>query len=157
MLMTADIAHMTIGLAHSDQLTGFDSYFDQSYERVKHIKKNTKTFFDAFYDNFSSASPEVARHFQNSDMQKQKKMLEKSFYSLFIFYATNNANDYLKKIAEHHSKASNNIPPDLYDMWLESLIKTVAEYDPEFNLDVELAWRVVLSSGITYMKFKYDK
>jgi hypothetical protein len=42
-------------------------------------------------------------------------------------------------------------------MWLESLIKTVADYDPEFDLDVELSWRVVLSSGITYMKFKYDK
>ncbi len=155
--MTADIFHMAMGLAHADHLTGYDSYFDQSYERVKCIKKNGQSFFDAFYDNFCAASPEIAKHFRNSDMKKQKKMLEKSFYSLFIFYATNNANDYLRKIAEHHSKAAHNIPPDLYDVWLESLIKTVADYDPQFDLDIELSWRVVLSSGITYMKFKYDK
>ena len=155
--MVADISNMAIGLAHSDELTGFDSYFDQSYERIKHIKKNDKTFFDAFYDNFLASSPHIAKHFQSTNMEKQKAMLEKSFYSLFIFYATNNANDYLRKIAEHHSKAGHNIPPDLYDAWLESLIKTVGEFDPEYNLDVELSWRVVLSSGITYMKFKYDK
>ena len=155
--MTADIFHMAMGLAHSDHLTGYDSYFDQSYERVKCVEKNGLSFFDAFYDNFCAAHSQVAQHFRNTDMDKQKKMLEKSFYSLFIFYATNNANDYLRKIAERHSKAGNNIPPDLYDAWLESLIKTVADYDPEFDLDVELSWRVVLSSGITYMKFKYDK
>jgi hemoglobin-like flavoprotein len=155
--MTADILHMAIGLAHADHLTGYDSYFDQSYERVKRIEKNGKTFFEAFYDNFCAATPEVANHFRNTDMKKQKKMLEKSFYGLFIFYATNNANDYLCKIAQHHSQAGKDIPPDLYDVWLDSLIKTVSEYDPMFDMDIELSWRVVLSAGITYMKFKYDK
>ena len=155
--MTADILNMAMGLAHANNLTGYDSYFDQSYERVKRIKKNGQSFFDAFYDNFCAASPEVAEHFRHTDMGKQKKMLEKSFYSLFIFYATNNANDYLRKIAEQHSKTGHNISPELYDVWLESLIKTVAEYDPQFDMEVELSWRVVLSAGITYMKFKYDK
>jgi hemoglobin-like flavoprotein len=148
---------MVIGLAQSDQLTGFDSCFDQSYERVKRIQKNDKSFFDAFYENFINASPIVADHFRNTDMNQQKKMLEKSFYSLFIFYATNNANDYLEKIAERHSKSHANVSPQLYDLWLECLIKTVADYDPLFDADIELSWRVVLSSGITYMKFKYDK
>lgn len=155
--MAADISNMTIGLAHSGDLTGFDSHFDQSYERVKRITKNDKSFFDAFYDNFIASSPMVASHFQDTDMKRQKMMLEKSFYSLFIFYATNNANDYLKNIAQQHSKRGHNVPPELYDLWLESLIETVADYDPEFNMDIELSWRVVLSSGITYMKFKYDK
>ena len=155
--MTADIIHMAIGLAHSDHLTGFDSFFDQSYERVRRVRKNDRSFFDAFYENFISSSPIVANHFRNTDMERQKKMLEKSFYSLFIFYATNNANDYLKKIAQHHSKSHANIPPDLFDVWLDSLVKTVAEFDPLFDEDTELSWRVVLSSGITYMKFKYDK
>lgn len=155
--MPADIRTMAIGLAHAVELAGFDSHFDQSYERVKHVIRDGKSFFDAFYDNFCAASPQIVEHFLQVDMKKQKKMLEKSFYSLFIFYATNNANDYLRKIAEHHSKAGKNIPPDLYDVWLESLIKTVADFDPQFDMDVELSWRVVMAAGITYMKFKYDK
>jgi hemoglobin-like flavoprotein len=148
---------MGIGLAHSDHLTGFDSCFDRSYERVKRVRKNDKSFFDAFYENFVAASPVVANHFRNTDMNQQKKMLEKSFYSLLIFYVTNNANNYLQKIAQRHSKTHANISPDLYDLWLECLIQTVAEYDPLFDENTELSWRVVLSSGITYMKFKYDK
>lgn len=147
---------MVIGLAQSDQLTGFDSLFDQSYERVKRIKKQGKSFFDVFYEVFRDSSPIINEHFRNTDMAKQKKMLEKSFYSLFIFYATNNANDYLDKIAERHSQSGANIPPQLYDLWLESLIKTVAQFDPYFDKDIELSWRIVLSAGITYMKFKYS-
>jgi hemoglobin-like flavoprotein len=143
--------------AQTSPLTGFDALFDGSYERVKTIKKNNKSFFDAFYDNFMNSSDEIKRHFRNTDMQKQKKMLEKSFYSLFIFYATNNANDYLNNIAVRHSKSHTNVSPELYEVWLDSLMKTVKEYDPHYNHDVELSWRVVLAPGIAYMKFKYDK
>ena len=148
---------MVTALAQSGHLSAFDSIFDQSYERVKKIKKNNKNFFDAFYDIFRDSSPIVEKHFQKTDMHQQKKMLEKSFYSLFIFYATNNANDYLDKIAVRHSKQNANVPPELYDLWMDSLVKTVAEYDPEFDEDVEVSWRIILSSGITYMKFKYNK
>ena len=48
------------------------------------------------------------------------------------------------------------IAPELYEEWLESLIQTVREFDLEFTDEVELSWRVVLSPGITYMKFRYD-
>lgn len=49
-----------------------------------------------------------------------------------------------------------NIKPYLYHLWFECLIDTVREFDPLFSDDVELAWRLTLSSGITYMKFGYD-
>ena len=133
----------------------FEETFDQSYERVKAIEKNGLTFFDAFYEKFINASPEVAQAFKNTDMKRQRKMLEKSFYSLFIFYATSNQNDYLGKIAHRHSKHDVNVDPALYDVWLECLVQTVAEYDPQYSREVELAWRLVLSTGITYMKFHY--
>lgn len=135
---------------------GFEETFDQSYERVKTLEKDGRTFFDAFYGRFISSSPEVAHAFKNTDMKRQRKMLEKSFYSLFIFYATSNQNDYLEKIARLHSKHEANVDPALYDLWLECLIQTVAEYDPHFNRSVELAWRLVLSTGIAYMKFHYQ-
>jgi len=134
----------------------YEKQFDKSYERVKKIVKNDRCFFDAFYDRFIQSSPEVAEQFKHTDMQKQKKVLEKSFYSLLIFYATNNANDYLDEIANQHSKSALDINPALYDLWLESLIETVKEYDDCFTPETELSWRLVLSVGITYMKFKYD-
>lgn len=134
----------------------YEKKFDESYERVKIVVKNDHGFFDAFYHRFLKSSPEVAKYFKHTDMQKQKKVLEKSFYSLLIFYATNNANDYLEEIAIQHSKSALDIRPALYDLWLESLIETVKDYDKYFSSEIELSWRLVLSVGITYMKFKYD-
>ena len=135
----------------------YEQIFDQSYERIKTLEKDGKRFFAAFYDNFLRASPDVAEHFRATDMERQMKMMEKSFYGLFIFYATQNANDYLENIAEKHSHYQLNIDTGLYDIWLNSLIETVKYYDPEFTEDIALAWRVVLAPGIAYMKHRYDR
>lgn len=140
-----------------DPVCDFEGIFDRSYERVKCIQKNGRSFFDEFYRHFRDSSPVVRAYFSHTDMARQKKMLEKSFYSLLIYYATNNANDYLNRIAEKHGKRGAKVSLDMYDYWMESLIKTVSVFDPEYDDNVELAWRMVLSAGITYMKFKYDK
>ena len=44
------------------------------------------------------------------------------------------------------------IPKEFYDIWLESLIQTVAERDPEFDVKVDTTWRVVMAPGIEYKK-----
>lgn len=133
----------------------YEEVFDHSYERVKQKEINGKRFFARFYDLFVESSPEIAQYFQNTDMHQQHKMMEKSFYGLFIFYATQNSNDYLEKIAHRHSEKDLKIPVNLFDIWLDMLIKTVSEFDPHFSSEVELAWRVVLSPGVTYMKYKF--
>lgn len=134
----------------------FEQIFDESYGRTIKKKQDSPSFFDTFYKIFFNASPEIAGYFKHTDMQRQKEIMSKSFYNLFIFYGSGHADDYLIKIAEKHSKNALDIPPRLYDVWLESIVKTVKQHDPEFNDDIELAWRLVLSAGITYMKFKYD-
>lgn len=134
----------------------YEEIFDHSYERVKNLIKDGKPFFGAFYDNFLRMSPAAAEHFAETDMERQKKMMEKSFYGLFIFYATQNANDYLESIAARHSHHDLNIDPKLYDDWLDALIETVKDYDPQFNPEIALSWRIILSPGIAYMKHRHD-
>lgn len=135
----------------------FEALFDASYERVIKIKKDDVDFFGAFYENFLSCSPHIAARFHKTDMVKQRGMLKKSFYSLMVFYVTNSLDNSLERIAESHNAKNLNIPPAMYDLWLESLIKTASEWDPLFDDDTELGWRLVMSSGITYMKYKYSK
>ena len=134
----------------------FDDIFDASYDRVQSAHANGLEFFEAFYQRFLLSSPEVRMLFRNTDMVAQKHMLKKSFFSLMSFYASGAVDDVLRKIAYSHSAEQLNIKPHLYDLWLECLIHTVEEFDPEFDNDVELAWRLILSPGITYMKFGYD-
>lgn len=134
----------------------FEQIYDESYERVLANRVRSRDFFEAFYGNFLASSKEVREHFANTDMQVQKGILKKSFYNLLVFYGSNQADDYIKKIAKSHDKHHLNIRPALYDIWLENLMKTLKAFDPKFNDDVELAWRLVLSPGITYMKFKHS-
>ena len=38
----------------------------------------------------------------------------------------------------------------------ETLLEAVRLIDPDYDDDIDLAWRVVLAPGVTYMKRKYD-
>ena len=133
----------------------YEEIFDHSYERVKSRIIDGKPFFGAFYDNFTSSHPAIAEHFAGTDMERQVRMMEKSFYGLFIFYATQNANDYLETIAHRHSHADLKIDHQLYDLWLDALIDTVSQYDPQYSDEIALSWRIILSPGITYMKHRH--
>ena len=133
----------------------YENVFDKSYERVLTQRQNDKDFFEAFYESFLSRSNEVREIFINSNMEVQRRMLKKSFYSLLVFYASNTADDYLNKMVEKHRERDIHIPNHLYDLWLECLIATVRAFDEQCDHEVELAWRLVFSTGITYMKFKH--
>ncbi len=135
----------------------YDNIFDASYKRVLETGTDGTDFFEAFYHHFLNSSSLIREQFLNTDMEKQRSMLKKSFYSLISFYASGAADNVLEKIAYKHSARQLDIKPAFYDLWMESLVATVQDYDPEFNDDVELAWRLVMSLGITYMKFKYDR
>lgn len=132
----------------------YEEVFDQSFERCLQ-RKLSLSFFQCFYRRFLGADPRIVQAFRNTDMAKQETMLEKSLYRLLMFYTTNSSDDYIEAIAIRHNHHHLDIHPDLYDLWLENLLATVAEYDPLFDDRIELAWKLVLAPGITYMKHKY--
>jgi len=134
----------------------YERIFDESFDRVSDHVCGERGFFEAFYERFLAASPKVRDKFRDTDMARQQRMLRKSFFSLVAFYASGSVDNILERIARNHGAHGLDIEPALYDLWLECLIDTVREFDPAFEDDVELAWRLVLSSGITYMKFKYE-
>ena len=84
-------------------------------------------------------------------------MLAQSLHEMVDFATSRVASDRLGRVADRHSRRQRDIPPELYEVWLDSLIRTVREMDPLFCEEIELAWRVVLAPGIAYMKFRYDR
>lgn len=134
-----------------------EQLFDHSLERVLARQRDGKAFFEAFYDAFIAASPEVAEKFRNTDMERQRTMLRKSFYHLLSFYASNDADYYLHRVAISHNHRHYNIRPHLYDLWLETLIATLWRFDVRCDEATELAWRLIMAPGIVYMKFHYER
>lgn len=126
----------------------YDKIFNDSYER---ISLNLHEFFDVFYQHFINKSEEIKKLFAEADMNLQKEMLSASLTYMISFSATKQASDYLKNIAEIHRNKLK-ISPQMYETWMDSLIETLAILDKQFDQNVELAWRVVLGSGIEFMK-----
>jgi truncated hemoglobin YjbI len=126
--------------------------FDESYTRVM----ERDAFFDVFYSSFIESSPRVAEKFRDTDVNKQKLMLEKSLAYMTTFHTDLAADEEMESVARIHDRHHQDIEPKLYDEWLECLIDTVRKCDPRFDREVELAWRLTLAPGIAYMRFQHD-
>ena len=114
-------------------------------------------FLTLFYQKFVISNAGIREKFAHTDMQSQKMVLHASLYMIMLATQDNKAaNVYLEQIANRHSKEELDISPDLYGYWLESLIKTVGEIDPDYSEEIEKAWRTVMGYGIDYMISKYD-
>jgi truncated hemoglobin YjbI len=127
--------------------------FEASYARLfgaaVGADESADPFFEAFYRRFLD-DPGVAELFRDTDMRRQAAMLRKSFFHLAGFYVTSSPSGELERMARVHYRLG--IGVELYDAWLDSLVATVAEFDPEFDEATELAWRLALAPGVTYMK-----
>ncbi len=127
--------------------------FDASYRRLFGdeiaVDAGADEFFVAFYRRFLSHA-EIKALFEQTDMARQVVMLRKSFFHLAGFYITNEPSGELQRMARVHDNLG--IGAEHYDLWLDCLVATVAEFDSEGDLATELAWRWALTPGITYMK-----
>ena len=115
-------------------------------------------FFETFYDGFIGSSDEVKEKFKDTDMERQAKVLQDSLYAMTVAAqgGTNSpARSFLPGLAEKHNQKGLDIRPELYDLWLDSLVETVKGHDPECSPEVEAAWRTTLASGIEFMRSHY--
>lgn len=131
--------------------------FTASYQRVSAISVVDLDFFEAFYRAFTGASAEAANKFKEVDMVKQREHLRTSIDQMIYFSIDRKASDTLLNTAKTHSKSGKDIRAELYEVWLDSLLQTVRQFDSEFDEETEIAWRVVLAPGISYMKTQYHR
>jgi len=62
---------------------------------------------------------------------------------------------HLERIAKLHGRKELNVQPELYDLWLDCLLRTVKEYDRGYNAKTKRAWYNMMQSGIKFMKSRY--
>jgi hemoglobin-like flavoprotein len=126
--------------------------FNDSLERCT----TSADFLDYFYRTFIASSTEVAEKFKHTDFKRQKIMLRTSLYMMMLAaMGKPEAQEHLQRIARVHGRASHDIRPALYDLWLDCLIQAVERFDPAFNQDTENAWRAMMKPGIDFMKSRY--
>ena len=126
--------------------------FNDSLERCT----RTSGFLDRFYELFMASSEEVAEKFKHTDFRKQKRALRTSLYVMMLVNEGKAEGDaHLERIARLHSRSELDIKPELYEVWLDCLIRAVKDFDPLCNSETEKAWRTIMRAGIGFMKSKY--
>ena len=124
--------------------------FNLSYQRA--ISPNYEIFFKRFYDKLIGSDPDIEALFSDTDMERQFRMLMQSMTHITSFAATLEADEEIDRIAKLHGKDNLKISTEIFDLWLDCLIDTVREHDPEYNHHVETAWKEIMSPGLEYMK-----
>jgi hemoglobin-like flavoprotein len=125
--------------------------FNDSIERCS----SKPDFLGRFYTLFLASSDTVARKFERTDLRKQATLLKTSLYIMMLASDETERVVHLERLAKRHSRADLDIKPELYDLWLDRLVRAVRESDPMFDAQTEAAWRRMLQPGIDFMKSKY--
>lgn len=103
---------------------------------------NTRRFAARHYEILMDSSPEVRPFFSETDPDKHKGTLRAMHVGLVaIMEGDELAAQYVRRVARKHGPTGLDVPRELYDLWVSSLIEAARECDTEFDPEVERAWR----------------
>lgn len=110
-------------------------------------------FFQGFYEHFFEVCPAARPMFVNTDFTRQHKLLQHAI-GLLLSYDQQppQGPNIMARVAERHGRNDLKVDPAFYTDFLEGLIRTAREVDPEFTAETEAAWREATAAGIAYMK-----
>ena len=113
-------------------------------------------FIETFYAHFLKTSRDVVDKFRGTDFARQKLMLRESLLAMLLFnLGSGDARAELKRLAERHSRRGVDIPPNLYELWLDALREAVEEHDPKFTAQLGERWRDAMCAGIELHVSRY--
>jgi hemoglobin-like flavoprotein len=108
-------------------------------------------FLDVFYARFMDSSPTVAAVFAGKDMEQLKRKLRSSLHVMTLAVdGAPGADMYLDYLGKVHTRLD--IAPRMYDAWLDALVATAAECDPQFTQELDAVWRAVVGAGVRMIK-----
>ena len=114
-------------------------------------------FLERFYELFMASSPDIRKKFEHTDFEVQKKVLRDSLYLMLSAAGTTEgyAHVQLEKLAKRHSRDNLGIKPEWYALWLDTLLETVVEFDPDYSDEILAAWRDSMKGGIDLLAAGY--
>ncbi|PRH83699.1 globin [Arenimonas caeni] len=109
-----------------------------------------KDFIERFYEIFLASHPAIGPMFAATDFQKQRLALRRGI-SMAISHAAGGGlvKRGIEQMADVHARSGRTpVDPALYPYWVDSLVKAVAETDPQFTPALERRWREGMSAVI---------
>ncbi|MCG7587480.1 globin [Photobacterium sp. OFAV2-7] len=121
--------------------------FNDSYARCNQHPH----FFDIFYNLFCQKDDRFREMFAGVDMQKQISMLKASIVIILLAPVSDSARESVRFFGKRHGPQGVGVSPLDYETWLDCLLETVNQCDPNYTFEVDLAWRECLRLGLEIM------
>ena len=132
------------------------AYADEDVQRSFARCERAGDFAEFFYERFLASSPRIAPYFAETDFNRQRNVLRDSVQLMaHRDVADPEMRTMLDNLGKAHGRRGRNIPPDLYELWLDSICATVKELDPEWSDELERKWRVRMRAGMQVIMAAY--
>jgi hemoglobin-like flavoprotein len=114
-------------------------------------------FIASFYEVFMASHPDVQGMFAQTDFSKQYMALRRGISSAIAHAGGSSlSRNTMSQMAKVHSRGGHvPVSPELYPYWVESLLKVVAEADPEYTPALGVRWRLAMNRVTTYFIESY--
>lgn len=113
-------------------------------------------FFADFYERLLASDPAVPPMFTETAFPRQHNLLRHGL-GLLLSYGNRADDVLLKRIAARHSESGIGVSPEMYGLFVESLLETIERHDPRFTEETAAAWREALRPGIEFMQSRYGE
>ena len=130
--------------------------FDSSYWRIWLRTIDGVPFAEACISELIGASKEIESKFTAAGRDRMTRALLVAIIQLAASSQSEQPTEMLREVAIRHDRQNRDIPPHLYDIFLQCLLRVVQKYDPRYSNEVGEAWTQILTPGLEYMKSKYD-
>lgn len=132
------------------------SYADDAVRLSLDRCESNGEFGAVFYEVFLNAAQEIPHHFENTEFNRQRTVLTDSVRMMVEHDVSEpEMRQMLEQLGESHSRSQRNIPPRLYELWLDSVCGAVELLDPEWDAELERLWRVRLRPGMQIIMAAY--
>ncbi|WP_061708125.1 globin family protein [Pseudenterobacter timonensis] len=125
--------------------------FEASLNRVL-PENDKKRFFQAFYTTFIHISPETEQHFSRHAGEESRQLIYKCFFAMLAVDGVLFVPDFLERTAREQSDEGLRLPPRLFALWRESMLRTVRACDPLCDEEVLTAWAMAIAPGLEYLR-----
>lgn len=109
-------------------------------------------FIARFYEIFLDSHPDVQAMFAKTDFSKQHMVLRRGISSALAHAGGSRlAQRTMEQMAKAHSRHGRTpVASALYPYWIDSLLRAIAEHDPEHTAALDQRWRLAMNQVTDY-------
>lgn len=116
-----------------------------------------RDFIERFYELLLASDPRMQPLFAHTDFSQQNKALRRGISTAIQFAAGSGiVRRTIDEMARVHSRQGRApVPPQLHELWLESMVLAVRESDPQADVALLKRWRQALSPIVQHFREHY--